>query len=418
MGLFCANVHFRMTDFKGLTTALHHRGVTRFRLLPAQQGWISLYEERASDQDEAWLSELAGGLSDDLQVPAVAFLVHDSDIACYWLFDNGQLLDQFNSCPDYFHPRATGPGSRQGGHPDALLPFCRAGIRRDDLQAILEEDSIFAEGIIEGLADALSIDVERALSDYRDLDEHDGPWGAGGSDGGDGGDDGDGDGGGGGGSGFDGGGPQILSFRAGLANRLASMFGPSPSGPSDPQAEALVQAAACGDVDEIDRLLAAGVDVNVEAPAPLPAGQPLAGLVQMFPHGAPQLAMTPLLASILHNQSEATAALLGEGADPNRAHPLFGTAVHAATAAGQAESLQLLLEHGGDTQARNAQGQTPLQLLASCRTAQERLAQAQAMMKSMGIKLPGIVGQLTNLTLPADRWDACEDVLHARGAQT
>jgi ankyrin repeat protein len=127
------------------------------------------------------------------------------------------------------------------------------------------------------------------------------------------------------------------------------------------------------------------------------------GLGQLFPGGVAKIAMTPLLAAIVNKRRRATERLLDGGADPNRVHPLFGTAVHTATAAGEAELLQLLIDRGGNVYARNAQGQTPLQMLAAGRATRERLAQAEALIKSMGIKFPGLIDQLlANVTLPME----------------
>src|SRR5262245_6134532 len=177
MGLFCANVHFRTTDDKALAASLSRRGVTRYRVAPDKGGWTSLYEERASQQDDGWIRDLAGGLSRDLHVAAVAFLIHDSDIACYWLYDDGRLLDDFNSCPGYFDDDADGPGPRSGGRPDVLSRYCRAGVRQEDLAAILAEEALFAETLIEKLAAALGIDPGRAIADYRHADDDGGPGG-------------------------------------------------------------------------------------------------------------------------------------------------------------------------------------------------------------------------------------------------
>jgi ankyrin repeat protein len=91
--------------------------------------------------------------------------------------------------------------------------------------------------------------------------------------------------------------------------------------------------------------------------------------------------------------------------------------VHAATTAGDVELLQLLIDHGGDMNARNAQGQTPLEVLAAARATRDRLARAQKMMKSLGIKLPGQFEQISKVTLPTEGWDACERLLKARGAK-
>jgi hypothetical protein len=405
MGLFCVNFHFRTTDDRALSEALDRRGVTESHVLPAKGGWISLYEARASDQDDARIRELAGSLSSDLHVPAIAFMVHDSDIACYWVYEDGQLLDEYNSCPDYFDhdaPRgeATGPS---GGRPEVLLRYCRNGIRQVDLTEILGGETVFAESVIERLAEALGIDRERALTDYRDVSAGEGPDGGGAFGGGD--DD-------------PGGGQNILKFQRGLAGQLAQVFGSEQTGAApNLQASALVQAAADDDTEAIGRLLTAGAPVDAEAPSPLAIGQAMAGLAKHLPGGAPKVAMTPLLAAVVNKRRRAVARLLEGGADPNRVHPLFGTPIHAAAGAGEVELLQFLVDRDGDVNARDARGQTPLQVIAGARGTSDRLAQVQAMMKSMGMNLPGLVDQLSNVTLPVEGWDACERLLKARGAR-
>jgi hypothetical protein len=405
MGLFCVNLHFRTTDDRALSAALNRRGVTRTRVLPAKGGWTSLYEERASEQDDRRIRELARGLSRDLHVAAIAFLVHDSDMACYWLFDNGRLLDQYNSCPDFDEDAtADGPPSPSGGRPDVLLRYCRKGVRQDQLAAILAGETLFAERVVEGLAEALGIDPERALADYRDGTGGDEPGGGAGDE------DGDDD--------DDDGGPKVLPLRANLADRLAQMLGSEPhSAPADPQVAALVQAAAAGDTDTIDRLLADGVAIDAEAPAPLPGSESMAGLGQLLPGGAPRIAMTPLLAAVASKRRKAAERLLACGADANRVHPLFGAPVHVATGAGDVDLLRLLIERGADVSARDGRGRTPLQVLAASRAIRDRLAQVQAMTKSMGLKLPGLVDQMSKVTLPTEGWDACEELLKAQGAR-
>jgi hypothetical protein len=403
MGLFCANFHFRTSDDGALSEALSRRGITRYRVVPAKSGWTSLYEERASEQDEKRIRELGSGLSEDLHVAAIAFLVHDSDIACYWLFDNGQLLDEYNSDPDYFGD-SDGPKRPSGGRPDVLLRYCRPGVQRGELAAVLAEETAqattFAEHLIQRLAKALGIDRNRAIADYRDAANDAGPGGR------DGPDDTDDD---------DDSGPSGSPLGAGLMERLAKRYGFVTGGaPADPRVSTLVQAAASGNTVEIDRLLAEGVAIDAEAPAPLPGGNLMAGLAQFFPGGLPQVAMTPLLAAVVHKQRLVAERLLDGGADPNRVDPRYGTPVHAATGAGDVELLQLLVDHGGDVNGRSAQGQTPLEMLAASRTGLDRLAQLQAAWKLMGVKVPQ---QMANVSLPREGWDACERLLKARGAR-
>jgi hypothetical protein len=161
MGLFCASLHFRQTDESALRAALNHRGIDRFRILAANGGWTSLYEERASQQDGNWIVELTGELARELEAAVIAFMVHDSDIACYWLFDNADLLDEYNSCPDYFDFDSGGkPSGPRGGRPDVLLRYCRRGVRQQELADILIGETTFAESVIERLAQALGIDPD------------------------------------------------------------------------------------------------------------------------------------------------------------------------------------------------------------------------------------------------------------------
>jgi hypothetical protein len=402
MGLFCVNFHFRSADDRALSQALHRRGITQYRIVPGKSGWIALYEEQASEQDDRRIRELAGGLSKELEVAAIAFLVHDSDIACYWLFENGQLLDEYNSDPDYFRGDYDGPKRPWGGRPEVLVRYCRPGVGQVELANILATQTVrattFAEHLIERLAKALGIDRNLAIADYRNAASDDGPGGMEGPEDDDGGD--------------EDGGPSGSALAAGLIERLAKRMGLG--APADPQVTALVQAAVAGDTDAIDRLLAAGVARDAQAPAPLPGPKLPASLAQHFPGGVPQIPMTPLLAAVVNRQRKAAERLLDAGADPNRVHPRFGTSVHAAIAAADVELLQVLIEHGADVSAPNAQGQTPLEMLADTHAVRDRLEQMKAASKSMGLKVPP---QVADVSLPIEAWDACERLLKAHGAQ-
>jgi hypothetical protein len=409
MGLFCVNFHFRTTDDKALSDALERRGVKRYRIVPAKTGWTSLYEEQASEQDDRQIRELGGGLSKDLQVAAIAFLVHDSDIACYWLYENGKLIDEYNSDPDYFG-ETDGPPKPSGGRPEILVRYCPSVVQQAEIAKILSQESVrrttFAERVIERLAKALGIAPNLAIADFRDEGHDDGPGN------GDEPDDDDGD------YGDDDAGPTGSSLPPALVKAMSKRFGfDLGDTPADPQAKALVHAAAGGNTDEIARLLADGVAIDAEAPGPVPTGQLAAGLAQFFPGGAPQVVMTALLAAVVNKQQTAARRLLEGGANPNHIHQRYGTPVHAAAGAGEAEMLKLLIDNRGDVNARNAQGQTPLQAIAASRAAMDRVVQLQAALKSMSVNLPSAFGKMANVSLPTEGWNACEQLLIASGAQ-
>jgi hypothetical protein len=194
MGHSSVSFHFKTTDEAALNSLLVERDISHFLIAPAKNGWVSLYEERASRQNPGLICDLAAGLSEGLKTAAIAFSVHDSDIACYWLYENGKLLDEFNSCPDYFDFGGQVPATSRGGQPGILLRFCPAGVSEDDLSQILsagnvltEEmidklcnqetcdaametlrtNSVAAEDLIAQLAEKMGISPERAVADYR-----------------------------------------------------------------------------------------------------------------------------------------------------------------------------------------------------------------------------------------------------------
>jgi hypothetical protein len=401
MGLFCANFHFRTDDHAALSAAAAKRKFADCRVLPAKNGWVSMYEERSSQQDDERIRDLAKNLSKDLKTPAIAFMVHDSDIACYWLYDGGKLLDEYNSSPDYFDDDGGAGAPPTGGKTDVLVRFCRPGVTEDQLAETLHDDPTFAESIVERLADALGIDPGRALADYRD--------------GGDGPDDDEDD------EGFGGGprgGMDPEQLRGMMAGRMAQMFGVNPNAPpADPQVQALVDASVAGDVAEIDRLANAGVKVDEQAPGPLAYPPGAHGVAGIAVQQMPKVPMTPLIAAVAHKQHVAVERLLKRGANPNQNHAVFGTPVHCATGMGEAETLQLLIDAGGDVNVANTRGQTPLQVVAASRALQAQMEQAQAAIKSMGVKIPGLADRMAMTHLPLEGWQACEEILRSRGAR-
>jgi hypothetical protein len=374
---------------------LKRRAVENYRIIAAAGGWTSLYEKRASEQDVDRVRGLAAGLAADLKVAAIAFLVHDSDIACYWLYDNGQLVDEYNSCPDYFAGPHYDPSQHtsrgpSGGSPEVLLRYCKAGVRSEELRDILAAETTFADDVVMVLATALGIDCERALVDYRDVA----------------------------GDGTE----RAATVDRDPANPNVSHLRPEPPpAPDDPQVRALVEAAAAGAADLVDRLLAGGVAIDSEATIALPRPESKAWLGKYLSGEGPRIRMSPLIAAVVCDRKHSVDRLLKHGADANRIHPVYSTPLHFCAAYGKVELLQLLLDHGADATARDAEGQTPLQVvhagLASAPATMEMVARSKEMMKTAGwgINMPGYAESLEHFTLPVEGWRACERLLVARG---
>jgi hypothetical protein len=173
MGAFFTNYHVRSDSLATVRDAVAELIQTRAFVSPPKNGWVTIYDEDSDNQDEATLSRIGAGLSKSLKTATLAVLVH-SDIAAYWLYQNGKLLDEFNSAPDYFEATDEATRQRLRGDPDALLPLCIAGTARAQVDSILHDPDgspIMAEQIFTELAPVLGIDPARMSLGFTYFEE-------------------------------------------------------------------------------------------------------------------------------------------------------------------------------------------------------------------------------------------------------
>src|SRR5262245_9697368 len=100
MGAFYGSIHFRTDDRSTIRKLLEQttaKKKVRFLLGPVLNGWIGVYPSD-SGQDERLSRTLAKGFPGEV----LHMLVHDDDIFAYFFYQKGRLVDQYNSCPDYF----------------------------------------------------------------------------------------------------------------------------------------------------------------------------------------------------------------------------------------------------------------------------------------------------------------------------
>jgi hypothetical protein len=101
MGNFYVNFSVKRDDPERVAAALKGAGCRAF-ITPPTDGYVVVYEEQSDAQDEVAIARVGALLSRAADAPVLAVLNHDDDILCYWLLEQGQVSDSYNSCPDYF----------------------------------------------------------------------------------------------------------------------------------------------------------------------------------------------------------------------------------------------------------------------------------------------------------------------------
>lgn len=174
MGAFFTNYQVRGKSTAEVCKALTPLVETHAYVSPEKNGWVTVYDEASDDQNDETLKHIATELSKKLQTSVFAFLVHDSDIAAYWLYQNGALIDEFNSAPDYFSQVGEKAKSRVRGKAEALLPLCVAGTSLSQVDEVIHPAdgfAAFAEEIFYDLAKLLGIDDERMSLGFKYFDQ-------------------------------------------------------------------------------------------------------------------------------------------------------------------------------------------------------------------------------------------------------
>jgi ankyrin repeat protein len=133
--------------------------------------WITVYDETSDAQNLKEIRRIAKSLSAKLSTSALALLVHDSDVFLYLLYDQGQLIDQFDSNPGYFAPVTAAQRKKWSGN---FASLAQRAPRRTTAAAIrdaLTTPRTFAEEHAAECARLMGIDPSRTTQGFRDAQE-------------------------------------------------------------------------------------------------------------------------------------------------------------------------------------------------------------------------------------------------------
>src|SRR5262245_19890517 len=172
MGTFLVNFHARTPLTKQAQKAIE-RVVERGWIANSGDGWFSFWDEEASQQSEERIESVAERVSKSLSAKVIAFLVHDSDIFCYWLYDSGRQIDKYNSHPHYWGDESIDAAALRADC-GALAKLCVPGKAVADLEHLLRQtedggDFVFAEERLQQLGPLLGINEEILMSDFGSI---------------------------------------------------------------------------------------------------------------------------------------------------------------------------------------------------------------------------------------------------------
>jgi hypothetical protein len=152
MGLFYTNIILYKVSRQKIINYFDKE--KRIAYLSVSAGDFSVvYDKNSENQDKNELMRLAESLTRKLHCSALASLVHDSDIFLYWLYENGKLVDTYDSLPDYFEAESK-KSMPEGGDAEILCatfdkPEAKPEIRH--IFSLVKKGNISTDGSEEDL---------------------------------------------------------------------------------------------------------------------------------------------------------------------------------------------------------------------------------------------------------------------------
>jgi hypothetical protein len=136
MGAFYGNITLKGASQAAVVQALRGR---RAIVTPNLGDYVVAFDSVCDEQDIDGMQALTSKLSRELRCLALAIIVHDDDVFGYFLYEEGELRDRYNSSPSYFDFGSTDePAAPDGGDAERLCELFGAG-RPEQLAHILRK---------------------------------------------------------------------------------------------------------------------------------------------------------------------------------------------------------------------------------------------------------------------------------------
>jgi hypothetical protein len=168
VGNFYVNYATRGPDREAVAKSLRSAERTAF-VGPNVDGTTMFFDAESDMQNDEVIKDLGARTSKVLSAPILAVLNHDDDILAYWLFEAGQLVDEYNSCPGYFDGDDVTPA---GGDASRLCAAFGVASRAEQVDEVLRsEDYVFAFERHSDLAELLKHPSDYVCLGYRYIED-------------------------------------------------------------------------------------------------------------------------------------------------------------------------------------------------------------------------------------------------------
>jgi hypothetical protein len=180
MGNFYTNITLQGPTQDEVAEALAAMGRSAY-VSPTVDGFTVVFHAECEMQDDRVLRRLTADLTTYLACPGLAVLDHDDDILWYALYTNGELIDEYNSCPDYFELQQ--PPALNGGDPAKLIEAFGVTADADETRRVLRASNEGDDGFVfaferhEALARLLGLPLFAVACGFRCINQGELPEG-------------------------------------------------------------------------------------------------------------------------------------------------------------------------------------------------------------------------------------------------
>lgn len=137
MGQFYTNITVKGPKQQVIGEAIAQ--LERYALVSPTCNQLTVVYDRDGENQDGSINDLAQHLSQHLRCVAFAVTNHDDSVLYYRLFKDGDLIDQYDSCPNYFDGPPVPPS---GGNAEILCRAFDAEFNRAAVNQILHVDKL------------------------------------------------------------------------------------------------------------------------------------------------------------------------------------------------------------------------------------------------------------------------------------